>query len=59
MDTEEFLTKEIADAIWEKISKGLEENKIRGSAQMMRYAMNEAWLAGFEQGRKHALKGRH
>jgi hypothetical protein len=52
MDMETILTKEKADAIWEKISKGLEDNKIVGSAQMIRYAMREAWLAGFEEGRK-------
>jgi hypothetical protein len=55
MDMETILTKEKADAIWEKISKGLEDNKIVGSAQMIRYAMREAWLAGFEEGRKYPL----
>ena len=54
-DKERILTKEKADAIWEKISKGLEEDKIRGSAQMIRYAMEQAWLAGFKEGRKHPL----
>jgi hypothetical protein len=38
-----------------KISRGLEDNKIVGSAQMIRYAMREAWLAGFEEGRKYSI----
>jgi hypothetical protein len=56
MDMESLLTKEKADAMWEKISKGLEENKIIGSAQMIKYAMEQAWLAGFEEGRKNPVK---
>jgi hypothetical protein len=32
MDMDKFLTKEKTDAFCEKISKGLEENKIVGSA---------------------------
>jgi hypothetical protein len=34
----------------------LEENKIAGSANVIGYAMKVAWLAGFEEGRKHVLK---
>jgi hypothetical protein len=56
MDVEKFLTKEKADAICEKIAKGLEENRIVGSTNIIAYAMKESWLAGFEEGRKHQLK---
>jgi len=35
MDMEKLLTKEKADAICEKIAKGLEENKILGSANVI------------------------
>ena len=56
MDLEKLLTKEKADAICEKIAKGLEENKIVGSANMISYAMKESWFAGFEEGRKYPLK---
>jgi hypothetical protein len=51
----ESLTKEKADAMYQKIAKGLENNKIVGSTQMIDYAIREAWLAGFEEGRNHAL----
>ena len=57
MDMEKLLTKEKAESICAKIAKGLEENKIVGSGQMIRFAMEEAWLAGFEEGRKYPLKG--
>jgi hypothetical protein len=56
MDTENFLTKEKADAILERISKRLEENQISGSAQMIVYAVKEAWIAGFEEGGKYRLE---
>jgi len=55
-DMESLLTKEKVDALSEKIAKGLEENKISGSANMILYAMKVAWLAGFEEGRKFSLK---
>jgi hypothetical protein len=55
MDMEELLTKEKADSISAKIAKGLEEEKIVGSANIITYAMKECWLAGFEEGRKHPL----
>ena len=56
MNMEKLLTKEIADAICEKIAKGLEENRIVGSANIIGYAMKESWSAGFEEGRKYPLK---
>jgi hypothetical protein len=57
LDMESLPTKERADAICEKIAKGLEENKISGSANMILYAMKVSWLADdFEEGRKYALK---
>jgi hypothetical protein len=46
MDMETLLTKEKADAICEKIVRGLEENKIVGSANVIAYAMKESWFAG-------------
>jgi hypothetical protein len=52
MDMEKLLTKEKADLIFAKIAKGLEDNRIVGSANMIAYAMKESWLAGFEEGRK-------
>ena len=55
MDMEKLLTREKADAICAKIAKGLEENKIAGSANMIVYVMRESWLAGFEEGRKYPL----
>lgn len=57
MDMEKLLTKEKADAVSEKIAKGLEENKIVGSANMIAYVMKQSWFAGFEEGRKYPLKG--
>ena len=57
MDMENLLTKEKADFIFAKIAKGLEENKIVGSANMIAYVMKQAWFAGFEEGRKYPLKG--
>lgn len=56
MDIEKLLTKEKLTAISEKITKGLEENKIVGSANIIAYAIRESWLAGFEEGRKYPLK---
>jgi hypothetical protein len=55
MDMESLLTKEKADSICAKIAKGLEDNKIVGSANMIAYAVKQAWLAGFEDGRKYPL----
>jgi hypothetical protein len=55
MDMDKLLTKEKADAICAKIAKGLEENKIVGSASVIACAMRESWFAGFEEGRKHPL----
>jgi hypothetical protein len=52
MDTKIVLTKEKTAALVERIQKGLEENKISGSAQMIAYVVREAWCAGFEEGRK-------
>ena len=51
-----LLTKERADFICEKIAKGLKDNKIVGSANVIAYAMKESWFAGFEEGRKYPLK---
>jgi hypothetical protein len=56
MDMERVLTKEKADAIFAKIAKGLEDNKIVGSSNMIAYAMKQSWLAGFEEGRKYPIK---
>ncbi len=56
MDMKKLLTREKADAMCEKISKGLEENKIVGSANVIAYAMKEAWFAGFEEGRNTRSK---
>jgi hypothetical protein len=53
MDMEKLLTKEKSDAVCTKIAKGLEDNKIVGSANMIAYAVKESWLAGFEEGRKY------
>ena len=55
MDMEKLLTKEKADAICGQIAKGLEENKIVGSTNVIAYAMKQSWLAGFEEGRKYPL----
>ena len=57
MDMEKLLTKEKADFICAKIAKGLEENKIVGSSNVIAYAMKQAWFAGFEEGRKYPLMG--
>jgi hypothetical protein len=56
MDMEKLLTKEKAESICAKIMNGLEENKIVGSANVIAYAMKQAWSAGFEEGRKYPLK---
>jgi hypothetical protein len=50
MDTEKILTDERADALYKRIAKRIEEKKISGSFQMIRYAIDEAWRAGFEEG---------
>lgn len=55
MNMEKLLTREKANAICEKIAKGLEENKLVGSANVIAYAMKEAWFAGFDEGRKYPL----
>jgi hypothetical protein len=55
MDMEKLLTKEKADAISAKIAKGLEDNKIIGSANIIAYAIKESWLAGFEMGREYPV----
>ena len=55
MDMEKLLTKEKSDAVCTKIAKGLEDNEIIGSANVIRFVMKEAWLAGFEEGRKHTF----
>jgi hypothetical protein len=47
MDMKKLLTKEKADVICEKIAKGLQENKIVGSANMIAYVMKESWFARF------------
>jgi hypothetical protein len=39
MDMEKLLTREKADAICAKIAKGVEENKIVGSANIIAYAI--------------------
>jgi len=57
MDMEKLLTKERADSMCAEIAKGLEENKIVGSANMIAYVMKQAWFAGFEEGRKYPVKG--
>ncbi len=56
MDMERLLTKEKADLICEMITKGLEENEIVGSANVIAYALKESWFAGFDEGRKYPLK---
>jgi hypothetical protein len=56
MDIESLLTKEKSDLICAKIAKGLEDNKIVGSANIIAYAMKQAWFAGFEEGFKYPLK---
>jgi len=53
MDLEKILTKEKASAICEKIAKGIEDNKIVGSANLISYVVKEVWFAGFEEGRKY------
>jgi hypothetical protein len=55
MDMKKLLTQEKADSICAKIAKGLEDNKIVGSANVIAYAIKESWSAGFEEGRKYPL----
>jgi hypothetical protein len=42
MDIEKLITKEEADVMCEEISKGLEENKIVGSANVIACAIKES-----------------
>jgi hypothetical protein len=56
MDMETLLTKEKSDLMCARIAKGLEDNRIVGSANIISYAMKQAWFAGFEEGRKYPLK---
>jgi hypothetical protein len=44
MGVEKRLTKEKTDFIFAKIAKGLEENKIVGSANKIAYVMKQAWF---------------
>ena len=53
---DKLLTKEKTETICAKIAKGLEDNKIIGSANIIAYAIKESWLTGFEEGRKYPLK---
>jgi hypothetical protein len=53
MEIEEIFTKEKTEVLVERIQKGLEKNKISGSAQMIADVVREAWCAGFEEGRRH------
>jgi hypothetical protein len=54
IDIHKILTKEKAAALCEKIADGLGRDNITGSANVIGYAMREAWIAGFEEGRKHS-----
>jgi hypothetical protein len=54
IDIDHILTKEKAQALCTKIADGLERDGITGSANVIGYAMREAWIAGFEEGRKHS-----
>lgn len=54
IDMDKILTKEKADALCAKIADGLGRDNITGSASVIGYAMKEAWIVGFEEGRKHA-----
>jgi hypothetical protein len=56
MDTESLLTKEKANAICEKIAKGLEENKNLWKRKCDRLCDESILVAGFEEGRKYGLK---
>jgi hypothetical protein len=56
MDIEELLTKEKAESLYAKIAMGMEDNNIIGSANIIAYAMKQAWYAGFEEGRKYPAK---
>jgi hypothetical protein len=49
------LTKQIADALQLKISKGLAENRISGTDNTIAYVIKEVWFDGFQEGRKHPL----
>jgi hypothetical protein len=57
MDMDQLLTQEKAEFICARIAKGLKDNKIVGSSNVIAYAMKESWLAGFEEGRKYPLNG--
>lgn len=53
------LTLPIIFALFQRIAKGIEaENKFSRSIDIIDFAMKEAWLAGFEDGRKHRGAGR-
>lgn len=54
IDMDNILTKEKAKALCDKIADGLGRDNITGSANVIGYAMREAWIAGFEEGRKHS-----
>ena len=62
MDTETVLTKEKAEALYKRIEKGIQDKKISGSFQMIGFAIDEAWRAGFEEGeaaKQHQRSNRH
>lgn len=52
MHDAELLTNEKAEALFQRIAKGIEESKISRSSDVIVYAMKEAWMAGLEDGRK-------
>jgi hypothetical protein len=58
MNAAGVLTQEKADALFQRIAKGIEENKFSLSADTILYAMKEAWIAGFEDGRKYPGQNR-
>ena len=53
IDLTKILTWEETQALMEKIARGLEENHITGSNNVIGFAMKEAWVAGFEGGYKY------
>jgi hypothetical protein len=48
-----ILTEEKANALFQRISKSIEENKVARSADIIIYAMKEAWIAGFDEGQTY------
>ena len=52
MDSRDLLNEEKAEALFQRIAKGIKENKFSRSADVIIYSMKEAWLAGFEDGQK-------